>query len=595
MLELEYEKIGKQIALLRKEKKMTGEKLAEILAVSPQAVSKWENGKCLPETALLPDLARILGCTIDALLMPRELLILEAFYTDGMEKIDVTPFVNSSVHNNQLTISLNPQSMPSFPDNGRLKILTLKYQTPEGTFCQWACQNDLLYLDLKSPGLVCDVAFKIVGAFYGNAQSSRSVMQKMKHYDYFQWQAIPVNHETFPSLTGSDDTEYLTLIYLNADGIHCISGAENETLYYSGNRTCLCRQDGSRCILPGIMRLNWNAGMDCTWAGALYAALHYMGESCTYEQIMGLSGACYRVCFTKVWDWSCTDALVAYDYASVLFQAIGYEPVWADRLEKAGRKTERQSIVRDIQDGKPVLAINLRIAPEWGVITGYLSDGDELLCRTYFDQNILDEKADDIDFLKSSEGYLTNDNWPFLILHFGSKKPAPSPRDNLITSLKVLAASFLAPPNRGYFQGREAYEAWIQALTIESDFTEAPDQETIARRLGVNDSMLLNLIDARRCAAVYLTESVPLLDGGPQQQLKALAGRYAAIAAMLVEFRQKIQRRQGAEAAILYNQMQVRGVSSPQLRREQTELLNRVLQMEAENVSLVQKILSGNP
>ena len=41
---LDLEKIGHQIALLRKEKGFTGEKLAELLEVSPQAVSKWE--KC---------------------------------------------------------------------------------------------------------------------------------------------------------------------------------------------------------------------------------------------------------------------------------------------------------------------------------------------------------------------------------------------------------------------------------------------------------------------------------------------------------------------------------------------------------------------
>lgn len=37
-------KTGKKIALLRKEKGLTGEKLAALLDVSPQAISKWENG-----------------------------------------------------------------------------------------------------------------------------------------------------------------------------------------------------------------------------------------------------------------------------------------------------------------------------------------------------------------------------------------------------------------------------------------------------------------------------------------------------------------------------------------------------------------------
>ena len=61
--------IGKQISQLRKAKGLTGEKLAAALDVSPQAVSKWVNGKCLPETALLPSLAKELGCSVDALFM----------------------------------------------------------------------------------------------------------------------------------------------------------------------------------------------------------------------------------------------------------------------------------------------------------------------------------------------------------------------------------------------------------------------------------------------------------------------------------------------------------------------------------------------
>lgn len=41
-----------------------------LLHVSPQAVSKWENGHVLPETSLLPVLSDIFKCTIDQLLMP---------------------------------------------------------------------------------------------------------------------------------------------------------------------------------------------------------------------------------------------------------------------------------------------------------------------------------------------------------------------------------------------------------------------------------------------------------------------------------------------------------------------------------------------
>jgi len=65
-------KIGNRITLLRKEKELTGEKFAEMLGVSPQAVSKWENGKNLPETALLPKLSELLGVSVDSILMPQQ-------------------------------------------------------------------------------------------------------------------------------------------------------------------------------------------------------------------------------------------------------------------------------------------------------------------------------------------------------------------------------------------------------------------------------------------------------------------------------------------------------------------------------------------
>ena len=60
--------IGIRIALLRKQKELRQEDLAEMLQVSPQAVSKWENDQSCPDILLLPKLAKILGVSVDMLL-----------------------------------------------------------------------------------------------------------------------------------------------------------------------------------------------------------------------------------------------------------------------------------------------------------------------------------------------------------------------------------------------------------------------------------------------------------------------------------------------------------------------------------------------
>lgn len=59
---------GQTIKDLRHKANMTQEKLAELLSISPQAVSRWETDAAMPDISLLPPLANIFGVTTDHLL-----------------------------------------------------------------------------------------------------------------------------------------------------------------------------------------------------------------------------------------------------------------------------------------------------------------------------------------------------------------------------------------------------------------------------------------------------------------------------------------------------------------------------------------------
>ena len=64
--------LGERIAEGRKKCGYTQESFAELLDVTPQAVSKWENDISCPDIQLLPKISQILGISVDELLTGRK-------------------------------------------------------------------------------------------------------------------------------------------------------------------------------------------------------------------------------------------------------------------------------------------------------------------------------------------------------------------------------------------------------------------------------------------------------------------------------------------------------------------------------------------
>ena len=59
--------VGEKIKLLRKLKGITQEELSDVLHISYQAISKWENGLAQPDISTLPTIANYFSVTIDEL------------------------------------------------------------------------------------------------------------------------------------------------------------------------------------------------------------------------------------------------------------------------------------------------------------------------------------------------------------------------------------------------------------------------------------------------------------------------------------------------------------------------------------------------
>lgn len=69
MYEIDKKKFGSFVAELRKEKGYTQREVAQRLFISDKAVSKWETGSSIPDTALLVPLAELLEVSVTELLL----------------------------------------------------------------------------------------------------------------------------------------------------------------------------------------------------------------------------------------------------------------------------------------------------------------------------------------------------------------------------------------------------------------------------------------------------------------------------------------------------------------------------------------------
>ena len=65
---MDSKEIGNLLARLRAERNLTQREVAEQLAVSPQAISKWERGKGCPDISLLSALSKTFGVSLARLL-----------------------------------------------------------------------------------------------------------------------------------------------------------------------------------------------------------------------------------------------------------------------------------------------------------------------------------------------------------------------------------------------------------------------------------------------------------------------------------------------------------------------------------------------
>lgn len=304
-----------------------------------------------------------------------------------------------------------------------------------------------------------------------------------------------------------------------AEGIACVEAAllciDPERAARAKVRARLHR-DGGKVWIDGVARLKFGVGRDNTFCGSLSQAMRATDHPYTYHDLMGLSGLAFRV------RWGNDDTATGWcpsvaigempDEQQRLSRRTGWELPCEWRNPKEGGDSLRRRLVSEIDAGRAVAAY----PPVWnmGVVYGYDDEGKTLLVEDYLSDRHPERVA------LEQMGPM----WEFL----GEWKKPPPPRDVLRDSLVQAVYHWRRDrhhgglPDREYWYGRAAYDAWIRDLRGYEALSEASQKGF----RGIHGWNYHSLHDARKAASLFLKDWSCLASGRMKECLERARGLY---------------------------------------------------------------------
>jgi hypothetical protein len=287
---------------------------------------------------------------------------------------------------------------------------------------------------------------------------------------------------------------------------------------------------------------------------------------------MGASGAAFRLMFHQP-DWcpSSPDPTCGFDHTSALTRASGFTFDWiqlfGDKKTPENQENARLKLVASLDKGYPVIGIDLRVCPEWGLVVGHEDEGRKLWCRTIFDG-------------PSPGDYAVAEKWPWILYIVEGKNDDVSERDLVIESLEIATKIATTKAFRKYASGFAAFSAWASDLEDDARF-EAADGDGLADLAHANWWPYLSLTDSRRTAARYLQSTASLLDDESAHHVLSASRVYEAIVKKLED---------GAGLTARRNKVaKDRSAWTKEMRHDQAALLRDVLALEQEAIGEIEK------
>ncbi len=334
--------------------------------------------------------------------------------------------------------------------------------------------------------------------------------------------------------------------------------------------------EAGKIYVEAVPQLAWGKGKECTFIGALEAALAVTATPHSYENLMGWSALAFRLRWYhgdtgRRW---CPSSPVGEsdEELALLRQAIGWELPVECGLEGGGTPVDfATTIAQEIRNGRPMLAYEPQL--NVAVIFGFEDDGRTLLLRDY----MTDDRAARLPIEKLGA-----------FLCFLGQQHAPlDPHTALFAALERGVANWHrshVPTAAGrYWYGRAALLKWREDL----QHADRVDPEARKLLFFVNWWVLDSLADARAAADRFLRRHSGSCGGRQLRHLLPAAGLFAEEARLL--------RHTLAEKQCFLGPWTGRSPEqwSHTMREREIALLNHILAMETEAFGELENLLDA--
>ncbi len=309
--------------------------------------------------------------------------------------------------------------------------------------------------------------------------------------------------------------------------------------------------------------MRWGQNTENSFIRSAQLTLNALGESFTYPFAMGISGAAFRFHFQSDWCPSASDATTGFDVSKILFNALGYKTELMKINDESITEIQKlyKKIVEQINRGYPIIANNLKVCPEWGIITGYVKTKPGIICRTYFDEG---------------EQYSLAEHAPWLSYFILEKERESLDTKTLFHNSLEIAVKLTKTSYFGeYASGLKAFQIWIDQISKYIQHDKAFDQ------IQVNLSLINILMDARISAINYLGEMVnkfPINNG----------------LTIINNYLKELQLLEELHTDILPGVDEHQSAWTSDILTRQIHILKGVMKLESENVELLQEALNSN-